>query len=66
MINENRHHQVMDALPGIGVAVGAGGGLAVGVAVAGVPGITIGLLVGSAAGLVVGALARLQASRRLP
>jgi hypothetical protein len=61
MTNQNHELQeIMDVLPGVGVALGAGGGLALGVAIAGAPGITMGLLVGSAVGLLVGTLVRLR------
>jgi hypothetical protein len=45
------------SLPGIGVSLGAGAGMAVGVAVAGGPGVVVGLFVGAAAGLVIGSIA---------
>jgi hypothetical protein len=45
------------SLPGLGLALGAGAGIAIGVAIAGGPGIAIGAAVGAGLGLVVGAIA---------
>jgi hypothetical protein len=49
-----------DALPGIGIAIGAGAGLAIGVAIAGAAGLPLGLAIGAGVGLIIGAVARTQ------
>ncbi len=52
-----------ESLPGIGISVGAGVGIAVGVVVAGGPGIALGICVGAGLGLVAGSAAQLWCRR---
>lgn len=57
---------VRDVLPGLGLALGAGTGVAVGVALAGGPGVAVGIAIGAGIGLVAGAVLRGFALRRGP
>lgn len=54
----------VDTLPGIGAALGAGGGLVLGVTIGGMAGIAVGLVIGAAAGVVLGGIARTNALHR--
>jgi len=61
--HQDRSSQTRDTLPGLGLALGAGVGVAIGVAVAGGPGIAVGLALGASVGLVAGAAIRSQKQR---
>jgi hypothetical protein len=58
MVRQGQRQRAVDALPGVGLALGGGAGVAIGVAVAGGTGIAIGAAVGAGLGLVVGAIAQ--------
>ncbi|SFN54460.1 hypothetical protein [Mycetocola miduiensis] len=58
MTHSGTNSSLYPALPGLGIALGAGAGLTIGVAIAGAPGIALGAAIGAGIGLVAGAVAR--------
>lgn len=62
----NHPDQLTDLLPGIGVALGAGGGLLLGLVIAGASGIALGAAVGAGLGVTVGAASRHIRLRHAP
>ena len=64
MTQTSSTRSMADALPGIGISLGAGAGLAIGVAIAGAPGIPVGLLLGAGIGVIIGAVGRLSGRDR--
>ena len=57
MEQERSNTALTQSLPRLGLALGAGAGIAIGIAIAGGPGIAIGAAMGAGLGLVVGAIA---------